>query len=149
MSTSISQSTGLMISLAIVDSGPLIAAVNRSDPAHRVSAEILRSAEFYLVIPALCVAEAAYIIERDAGTQFEAMFLEGLATLDVRLPEPEDWPRIASLVRRYANFPLGGTDASIVALAERLNTDTIITLDRRHFASIQPAHCESFRLLPA
>ncbi len=137
-----------MTSLAIVDSGPLIAAANRRDPAHRASARIFTSVDYYLVIPALCVAEAAYLIERDAGPQFEAMFLEGLADFDVRLPEPDDWPRIAELVRQYSDFPLGGADASIVALAERLNTDTIITLDRRHFATIRPRHCESFRLLP-
>ena len=43
---------------------------------------------------------------------------------------------------------LGGTDASVVALAERLNTDLIITLDRRHFNAVRPRHCLAFRLLP-
>ena len=63
-------------------------------------------------------------------------------------PEPEDWPRIAELVEQYANFPLGGTDAAVVALAERLRTDCIVTLDRRHFQAIKPRHCAALRLLP-
>jgi predicted nucleic acid-binding protein len=63
-------------------------------------------------------------------------------------PEPEDWPRIAELVERYRDFPLGGVDASIVALAERLNTDLLITLDRRHFAAVRPRHVAAFRILP-
>jgi uncharacterized protein len=61
---------------------------------------------------------------------------------------PGVWLRIAELVRQYANFPLGGTDASVVALAERLNTDLRITLDRRHFSAIRPRHCAAFRLFP-
>ncbi len=55
---------------------------------------------------------------------------------------------MAELMRQDADFPLGAPDASIVALAERLETDVIITLDRRHFSAIRPRHCEHFRLLP-
>lgn len=55
---------------------------------------------------------------------------------------------IGELVEQYADFPLGGTDASVVALAERLRTEVIITLDRRHFGIVRPKHCERFILLP-
>jgi uncharacterized protein len=57
-------------------------------------------------------------------------------------------PRIAELVEQYADFPLGGTDASVIALAERLDTATIITLDHRHFAAVAPRHTKAFELLP-
>lgn len=95
----------------------------------------------------MCLAEAVYLIERDMGPLVEAQFLEGFG-FQIMAPEPQDFPRMAQLVRQYADFPLGGTDASIVALAERLDIRTIITLDRRHFAAIRPTHCEQFRILP-
>ena len=63
-------------------------------------------------------------------------------------PRSEDFPRIAELVEQYAGFPLGGTDASVIALAERLDTATIITLDHRHFAAVTPRHTKAFELLP-
>jgi hypothetical protein len=72
-----------------------------------------------------------------------------MAEMVVEAPAPADWLRMAGLVEQYADFPLGGADASIVALAERLGVETIITLDRRHFGAIRPRHCEAFRLLPA
>ncbi len=78
----------------------------------------------------------------------EARFLESFVRLDVVAPDPEDWLRIASLVRQYADFPLGGTDASVIALAERLDTDVVMTLDRRHFSAVRPRHCAAFRLVP-
>lgn len=132
----------------VADTGPLVAAVDAADHNHTAVVALLNDRSRHVVIPALCVAEACYIIGGKYGTSVEADFLTSLRTSEVLAPEPGDWPRIGELVRQYGDFPLGGTDASIVALAERLNTDTIITLDRRHFTVIRPLHCESFRLLP-
>ena len=85
-----------------------------------------------------------------AGARSEAQFLRMLAggtfpVIDATLP---DYARAAELVERYADFPLGTVDALIVAMAERLNVTTILTLDRRHFGAIQPAHCEKLTLAP-
>ena len=55
---------------------------------------------------------------------------------------------MAELVGTYADFPLGGTDASVIALAERIGAGLVITLDRRHFAAVKPRHCDAFVLLP-
>jgi uncharacterized protein len=43
---------------------------------------------------------------------------------------------MAALVERYADLPLGGVDAAVVAVAERLNVTEIATLDRRHFSVV-------------
>jgi predicted nucleic acid-binding protein len=96
----------------------------------------------------LVVAEVSHLLGRRAGPSSEARFLRELEHLDIEAPAPEDWPRMAELVEQYADFPLGGTDASIVALAERLETDVVITLDHRHFSAVRPRHCEALRLLP-
>lgn len=137
-----------MTSLAIVDSGPLIAAADTGDPAFRACATLLQQTGLHLIIPTLCVAEAVYFIQRRVGTEVEASFLADLQKWDVQAPEPDDWPRIGELVRQYRDFPLGGTDASVIALAERMKAETIITLDRRHFGTVRPRHCERFTLLP-
>jgi len=78
----------------------------------------------------------------------EARFVETLADFDVRAPEPQDWKRIGALVESYADFPLGAVDASVAALADRLRTRVIITLDRRHFAAIRGEGGHTFQLLP-
>jgi predicted nucleic acid-binding protein len=135
--------------LAILDAGPMISAVDEGDDSYRAAVEAIGDPRFHLLVPAMCVAEATHIIERNLGSQVEAGYLAALATFHVVAPEPEDFPRMAELVRQYANFPLGGTDASIVAMAERLDIRTIITLDRRHFSAIRPRHCERFTVLPA
>ncbi|HEX9943926.1 MAG TPA: PIN domain-containing protein [Thermoanaerobaculia bacterium] len=137
-----------MISIAIVDTGPLVASANTADPAHHACLDALRTPGFHLVIPALCVAEAAYLIHRRRGPMTEARFLRGLESFDVQAPAVQDWPRIGELVEQYADLPLGGTDASMVALAEHLRTEILITLDHRHFGVVRPKHCGRFHLLP-
>jgi len=134
--------------IAIVDAGPLYAAADLDDVDHDAALTTLMQAGIHLVIPTLVVAEVTYFIGTRLGAVAEARFLSGLGSLDVEAPRCEDWERIAELVSQYRDFPLGGTDASVIALAERLDTSTVVTLDRRHFAAVRPRHCEVFTLLP-
>jgi uncharacterized protein len=134
--------------LAVVDTGPLVAAADRSDPHNQRSLDALRRADLQLVFPALVIAEVSFFLGQRLGPRPEAAFLRSLRQFDVEAPTPADWARIADLVEQYADFPLGGTDASVIALAERLGTELIITLDERHFRAVRPRHCAAFRLLP-
>lgn len=59
-----------------------------------------------------------------------------------------DYQRMAELTERYQDMPLGTTDASVMALAERLGVTEIATLDRRHIAAVRPRHVEAHTLLP-
>jgi predicted nucleic acid-binding protein len=137
-----------MTSLAVVDAGPLYAAADADDEDHLACRAALSRADLRLIVPALVVAEATYFVGRRLGAAAESRFLDGVGELDVEGPSREDFARMAELVQKYADFPLGGTDASVIALAERLGAPIILTLDRRHFAAAVPRHCEAFQLLP-
>lgn len=135
--------------VAVVDTGPLYAAADLDDDDHAASLEALQRRDLELVVPALVVAEATYLVGRRLGAKAEAAFLRGLCQIEVEPPRGDDWTRIAELVDEYGDLPLGGTDASVVALAERLDTATVITLDRRHFTVVRPSHRDALELLPA
>jgi predicted nucleic acid-binding protein len=135
-------------SLAVVDAGPLYAAADADDQDHLASRTALSRADLRLVVPALVVTEATYFVGRRLGAAAESRFLRGIGELDVEGPSREDFQRMAELVDHYADFPLGGTDASVIALAERLDATIILTLDRRHFAAVAPHHREAFELMP-
>lgn len=111
--------------------------------------EALQRPDLELVLPALVVAEVTYLVGRRLGPSAEAAFLRGLVHIEVEAPSSDDWERIAELVEEYADLPLGGTDASVVALAERLDAEVVITLDRRHFTVVRPRHRDTLQLLPA
>jgi uncharacterized protein len=133
---------------AIADTGPLYAAVDADDDHHASAVATLSRADLRFAVPALVVAETTYLVGKRFGMHAEADFLRSARVLDVEGPTPDDFERMAELVDQYADFPLGGTDASVVALAERLGASVIVTLDRRHFGAIRPRHCDAFELLP-
>jgi len=137
-----------MRSTAIVDTGPLLAAIDRRDPDHAGCARVLQRRDLDLVIPGLVVAEVCHFAAYRLGPRVEAAFVRSLRDLSVEAALPDDWPVIAELVERYGDFPLGAVDASIVVLADRLDTDLIVTLDRRHFSTIRSPQGKTFRLLP-
>ncbi len=134
--------------LAVVDTGPLYASLDRDDSDHQACATELSRPGLRLVIPVLVVAEVGYLAATRLGADVEATFIQSLGALDVDAPPPQEWARMAELIRQYEDFPLGVTDASVIALAERLGTPDVITLDRRHFHAVRPRHCEALQLLP-
>ena len=103
-----------MTSLAVVDAGPLYAAADTDDRDHRPSRAVLERSDLHLIVPALVVAEATYFVGRQLGAAAESQFLRGIGGLDVEGTTREDFTRMAELVDRYADFPLGGTDASVI-----------------------------------
>ena len=109
-----------MTTLAVVDAGPLYASADSDDRDHAASLATLSRPDLRLVVPALVVAEATHFVGRRLGSVAERAFLKGLADLDVEGPSREDFVRMAELVAQYEDFPLGGTDASVIALAERI-----------------------------
>jgi len=134
----------------LVDTGPLLAAADRDDPDHLACRGLLEDDPGPLVTSTLVIAEAAYLIDRQLGPAAEAALFSSLASGDLSVEDlgRPDWGRVAELVRTYADIRLGGADASLVALAERLGATRVATLDHRHFRVVRPRHVEAFELLP-
>lgn len=101
-------------------------------------------------MPALVITEVVYLLSTRLGTEPEVRFLGDLASgaFSVEPVVAGDWLRIAELVARYRDLPLGTVDASVVATAERLGVTEIATVDRRHFTVVRPDHVAAFTLLP-
>ena len=123
------------------------------DPDYHRCVELftgLHLAKRQILLPAPIVAELGYLLGTRAGTHAEATFLRSLADNDFTPVELtiQDYRRMAELVDKYANLPLGTSDASVIAVAERLAITEIATLDHRHFTVVRPRHTPSLVLLP-
>lgn len=135
--------------MLVVDTNVLVAAADNADPDHDRSVQAIDGAS-PLVTSALVIAETAYLIGRQLGAAAEAGFFRAVAAgdLQVEMITPADARRIAELIERYADLGLGGTDASLIVIAERLRVTRIATLDRRHFGVVRPNHTPAFELIP-
>jgi uncharacterized protein len=136
--------------MLIVDTGPLVAYLNRNDPDHARCAELLESRPGNLLVTPYVVTETCYLVGKYVGAEAEINLVEALATGDlVQIDiEAADLIRMAELMRQYIGFPLGVADASVIAVAERLKASEVATLHQRHFRAVTPAHITALTLLP-
>lgn len=122
--------------------------MNRRDDDHeRVAAWMETVGEDLLTTP-LIVVEIDHLVSRGGGPDAARAFYEDLVS-GAYLVEwwPEAVVETVTAARKYRN--IGLADASLLALAARLGTTRVATLDERHFRAIRPLTGEAaFALLP-
>jgi predicted nucleic acid-binding protein len=134
----------------ICDTGPLLAALNRRDPAHTACAELVLQTKEDLLVPTLALTELDYFCGEIGLHDAWLAFLEDVDAGVWRLEHPTaaDMRRARELQSDYHDLAIGVVDASIIALCERLGEAKLATLDRRHFATVRPRHVDALRLVP-
>ncbi len=134
----------------VVDTGPLLAALDRSDPDHDACVAVLGTTTEDLVLPTLVLAEVDYWCHERLGSDAWLTVLDDVigGAYRVEHPTPADFVRCRTLQADYADLRLGVVDASVVALLERLGEQKLATLDRRHFSAIRPIHVAGFAIVP-
>jgi predicted nucleic acid-binding protein len=137
--------------LIVVDTSAILAFMNSSDTHHpRVSAWLESEAEDLATTP-LVIAEVDHLIAARGGPAASSALRADLVAGAYLV---QWWPSAlksaVEIAERYASAGVGLTDASLVALAQQLDTIDIATLDERHFRTLRPlSGADAFRLLPA
>jgi uncharacterized protein len=137
----------------VVDTNVLVALADRGDAHHVRCRDWLAECDDRLIVLATVLAEACYMIDRYLGRTAEAAFLDSVGTGSAYRFQlagliDSDLRRMAELVRRYADRRLGGTDASLIAVCERLAVATVATVNRRDFANVRPRHVTALAIVP-
>lgn len=135
---------------ALIDSGFLYATVDDNDAHYEQVTKWLATTEDELILPDIVLVEVTYLLHVRLGHSAMRRFLQEIENSPLQF-EPllkTDIPRIYQLLDQYADIKLDFVDASIVALAERLNVQRILTVDQRDFRIIRPAHCDYFEIFP-
>ena len=104
----------------LVDAGPLVALIDRSDHYHH--------APLGTVWPAF--TEAMYLLRSAARAQralWDMISVGGLRLVEIGL---DDCPRMSELMWKYRDLPMDLADAALVRVAERDHLRRIFTIDR-------------------
>lgn len=136
--------------MVLADTGAVYALLDRSDGWHERVVAWWTGAKRDVLLPVTILPETTYLLHQRIGPHAEAAFIRAVEGGDFEWVglEPRDLKRAADLLQTYRDQPVGFVDASIVAMAERLDVTTILTTDRRHFGVIRPAHAGAFVLAP-
>jgi hypothetical protein len=134
---------------ALVDAGPLVALLDRADPAHATCVAALKTLRDTPITVWPAFSEAMYLLGGSWPAQ-KALWsrLETGALVLAPLDET-DAPRMRELMEKYRDLPMDLADAALVRVAERESLTQMFTLDRTHFSVYRPGRRRRFSLLPA
>jgi predicted nucleic acid-binding protein len=135
--------------IAVADTSFVIAVFDIHDEFHEPSLAIYRSHQ-PIYLPQTTLAEIGYFLTKRYGNLTASFFLARFPNTRYRLIPlaDEDVARTAEILQKYADTRVDFVDATIAAVAERLNITRVLTLDRRDFSLIRPKHIQQFELLP-
>ncbi len=160
--------------MIVIDTGPLVAAANADSKDHIACATLLYEHAGNLVVPASVVVDTCWMLARLVGVTAEATLLASIADgeLYVESLHAADYRRSGELVETYTDLGLGMVNATlwgrrcraasasytdlglgmvnatVVAVAERIGSRQVATLDKRDFRVVRPRHVAAFELLP-
>jgi predicted nucleic acid-binding protein len=137
--------------MIIADTSGLLAFFNRAEPAFAAVSAAIEEADTPLVVSPFVIAELDYLAATRLGVDAELAIIAELASGAYILPEftTDELATCAEMIDRYRDQEIGVADASLVVLAHRYRTRTVLTLDRRHFDVLRPLDGGRFTLLPA
>ena len=135
----------------LFDAGALVASVDRGERRHADVRRIVESARQPLVTSQIVLAEVDYLLLTRGGVDVESAFLADVAAgaYSAECLSPEELRLAHQVVLRYRDLEVGLADTSMVVLAARYGTSTIVTLDERCFRAMEPLGGGHFTLLPA
>jgi predicted nucleic acid-binding protein len=113
----------------LLDTGCIVALLDRSEVHHARCVEALETAEGPLVTCEAVIAESCHLLRRQRGAP-EAI-LENVERGVFRIPFrlDESSATVRSLIKRYSRVGMDLADACLVAMADLLETGRILTLD--------------------
>jgi predicted nucleic acid-binding protein len=132
----------------LLDTGALVSLLDRSQRFH---AEFVRFFEGWkgpIVSTEAVLTEATHLLAKvPAGPKTCCeFFMEGGSVL---VPSsPASLRRCRDLLTEYRDLPMDYADATLVVLAEELNTNLVLTTDRRDFGIYRIRGKRTFRIRP-
>ena len=128
--------------MILVDTGPLVALFDPADADHRRCVDTLKTIEQPIATTVPVLTEALHLLRpASLGARRLMDFIAGEG-LRVLFLDDHGLSRAFALMAQYADAPMDLADASLVALAERLELSMIFTIDRNDFHTyrIQRGH---------
>ena len=132
----------------LVDTGPLVALLDRGDRWHSICRETLSSLEEMLATVWPVVTEAMYLLRSYGEAQRGLWEMIATGAVEILPLDATDVPRMKELMRKYRDLPMDLADAALVRVAERERLRRIFTIDRRDFQIYRPSRIGRFVVLP-
>jgi len=137
-----------MSAAVLIDAGPLVALIDRSDDWHPLCRLTFEELDGPLATVWPAVAEASHLLKQVERGQENLLRMIETSAFHLAPLNSDDVPRIRELMLKYRDLPMDLADAALVRVAERDRIDRVFTIDRKDFEVYRPARISRFRILP-
>jgi uncharacterized protein len=132
----------------IIDTGPWIALIDKSETMHTPCVEWFRTYKGRLYSTEAVFTEVLYLLNfsfkaQSAAFEFVLQSIITLVPADLKSVE-----KTKLLMKKYSDLPMDYADATIVYLASEAGIPNIFTLDRRDFSVYRMDDNKGFTLFP-
>lgn len=133
----------------IADTGFLVALLNQNDRYHSAVRALYTTQHGNILVPQTVLAEVAYLVGKVNDSALIS-FLRGLPHSRFRLYNLTyaDLAFVSNILEQYSDSRIDFVDATVMAVAEQQNIETIFTIDQRDFGIYRPRNLPYFVLLP-
>ena|SRR5487761_782095 len=134
---------------ALIDTGAILALLDRTDRWHHPCVNAFRELRLPLLTSEAVLTELFHLLG-DGRTEMEAgwKFVRSGA-LVLGAIEDEELGHVHALMSRYWDRPIDFADATLVYLAKRESLPVILTVDHADFLTYRIEGKRKFRILPA
>jgi predicted nucleic acid-binding protein len=137
------------VARALVDSGAIVALINRDDRFHPQASAWFRGFRGRMLTTEAVVTETAYVLAASPEHQKAALFWVQRAREAglLEVVAMDDHAALGRIVAKYADLPCDYADASLIWLAEKTGVVQIATIDQGDFSVYRVRGRRSFRIL--
>ena len=134
---------------ALVDTGAVVALINRADRHHGAAVDWFKRFRGQLLTTEAVITETAYVLAASPDHQRAALIWVERARLAglLQIEPVADYSVLAGIIVKYESLPCDYADASLIALAQNTGVTIIATVDQRVFSVYRPGGRKRFQIV--
>ena len=134
--------------IAIIDTGPWVALIDRSEARHAECVQWLKNFSGRLYSTEAVLTEVLYLLNFSISAQCAALDFVLESVVEIVPANTKSLQKTKNLMKKYADLPMDYADATIVCLATETRIQNVITFERKDFAIYKLPKKQSFTIMP-
>ena len=139
---------GTMTADALIDTGAILALLDRTDRWHRICVDAFGQLRLPLLTSEAVLTELFHVAGDSRHETEAAWRLVRSGAIVLAAIEDSELSQMQALMSRYSDRPMDFADATLVYLAKREAVSTIFTVDHADFETYRIEGRRRFRVLP-
>lgn len=133
---------------AILDTGPWVALIDRSESKHQLTVEWLQVYQGKLFSTEAILTEVLYLLNFSIIAQAAALDFILHSIVEIVPSTKSSLKKSKELMLKYNDLPMDFADATLVTFAIETGVHNIVTFDHKDFSIYKPAKQKHFQLIP-